>query len=82
MNKTTTIETMSLPVELVQNLKDIASNQNVDYQDLLIGYLEEGVNKNLHKVKWCDFVSHTKDLLKKHNVPPEAIDEIAAKFTY
>ncbi len=82
MSKEPIISTISFPVELMGDLKDIASHKNVDYQDLVISYLEEGVRQDLHKVKWCDFLSHTKELLKKHNVPPEAIDEIADKFTY
>ena len=82
MTKPTAIATISLPVELMGHLKDIAAHKNVDYQDLVIGYTEEGVRLELQKVKWCDFISHAKELLHKHNVPAEAIDEIVNKFTY
>ncbi len=82
MTELTTIATISLPIDLMGHVKDIASHKNIDYQDLLIGYIEEGVRQELHKVKWCDFITHAKESLQKHNVPPEAIDEIVNKFTY
>lgn len=82
MTETTTIITFDLPIELMKNLKDIAAHKKIDHQELVIGYLEEGVGRDLQKVKWCDFISHSKELMHKHNVPTEAIDEMINKFTY
>ena len=80
MGKETIIATINVPVELMKNLKDIAAHKNIDFHELAINYFEDGVSQDLEKVKWCNFISHAKELLAKYNAPPEAMDDLIDKF--
>ena len=82
MTEKTMIATFNLPVELMTHIKDIAAHRKISDQELVAAYLKECADRDLQKVKWCDFVSQTKDLLHQHKVPAEAIDEIIDKFSY
>jgi hypothetical protein len=80
MAKETIIATIDVPVELMNNLKDIAAYKNIDFQELAISYFEDGARQDLGKVRWCDFICHAKELLVKYNAPPEAMDDLVDKF--
>jgi predicted transcriptional regulator len=74
--------TIKLPVELSDKLQDIASVEGTDLQLLIKRYLEEGILQSMPEVKRKSFFGHIKEIMRKHNVPPEVIDEIEDKFTY
>jgi hypothetical protein len=81
MTGPTTIATFNLPNEMMKNLNDIAADKKIDLQELVINYLEEGMVQDLQKVKWCDFICHAKELMHKHDVPDDAIQEVIDKFS-
>lgn len=78
-----TIEiTVNLPMEVIDDLKSIARVNDIDFEKLVISYLEAGAKQDLPMVRRIDFFEHTKKILEKHNVPSEAVEEITDKFTY
>ena len=73
---------INLPVELADELNDVARVSGMTQEELITHYVSEGVSNAMPKVKRKLFFNHTKEILKKHNIPNDAIDEIVKKFTY
>jgi len=73
---------MKLPEELVEGLKDVVKATGMSQEELITHYVTEGVLSAMPKVKRKLFFNSTKEILKKHNIPDDAVDEIIEKFTY
>jgi len=74
--------TIQLPANMVDTLHEIVTENNVDLSALISGYVSNGIEHDLPEVHKKCFLKHIKEVLKKHNVPSEAIDEIGDKFSY
>ena len=73
---------MKLPDELMEGLKDVISATGMTQEELITFYVTEGISNAMPKVKRKLFFNRTKEVLSKHNVPADAVDEIIEKFTY
>ncbi|MDD5758696.1 MAG: hypothetical protein PHI06_06395 [Desulfobulbaceae bacterium] len=74
--------TIQLPAKLLDVLHDIVTEKGININTLISGYISNGVEHDLPVVHRKCFFNHVKEVLKKHNVPSEAITEIGEKFSY
>ena len=74
--------TIQLPADVVDKLHDIASVNDTDIQAIIGDYVNDGIHQSTPEVRKKCFFNHVKEVMKKHNVPQEAIEEIKDKFTY
>ncbi len=73
---------LKLPVQLADALKEVVVATGMSQEELITHYVIEGVAHAMPKVKRELFFSHTKEILKKHNVPADAVEEIVDKFVF
>ena len=73
---------IKLPAELMRGLDEVIETTGKTQEELITQYVAEGIAKATPKVRRQLFLKHTKDILKKHNVPDEVADEIDEKFSY
>ena len=81
-NDRTTAITMEIPVGLLEQLQEAAAVAKTDYQSLLLCYAKQGLIDSGAQLKRGQFVEHVKDVLKKHGVQTNVIEEIFSKFLY
>lgn len=80
-SKMTTL-TLSIPLELKENLQELAVMAKKDLEGLAVGYLEEGVYEAMPKLKKERYFRHLREVLKKHDVPTETLDTLEDNFVY
>ena len=69
--------TMRIPVDVLQDLKQVAPIKGMTgYQSLIKFYIGQELRKDLADIKRKDFTKRTKKVLKKYKVNPKAIEEI------
>jgi len=73
---------LKLPAELMEGLKDVVSATGMTQEELITLYVTEGISNAMPKVKRQLFFNRTKEILAKHNVPSNAVDEIVDKLTF
>jgi hypothetical protein len=73
---------LKLPAELMQGLNDVIAATGMTQEELITHYVSEGIANAMPKVKRQLFFKRTQEILSKHNVPSDAVDEIIDKFTY
>lgn len=74
--------TMEIPATLLDQLQEAATLAGTDYRDLLICYAREGLINSGAQLKRGQFVEHVRDVLEKHGVKTNAIEEIFKKILY
>lgn len=74
--------TVQLSAKMLAILHDTVAAKGVDLNTLIAGYISNGIEHDLPEVHRKCFFTHTREILKKHNVPTAAIDEIVDKFGY
>jgi hypothetical protein len=78
----TTTVTLEMPIELVENLKEAATLDGTDYQTIINCYVQQGLNNSMTEVKRLQFEKHAKEILEKHGVHSNAVDEILSKIEF
>ena len=74
--------TMEIPVNLLDQLQEAAALAGTDYRALLICYAREGLINSGAQLKRGLFVEHVRDVLEKHGVKTNAIEDIFKKILY
>ncbi len=73
---------ITLPTELVEGLNDVVKATGLSQEDLITRYVTEGISSAMPGVKRKLFFNCTKEILRKHNIPDDVVDEIVEKFNY
>lgn len=73
---------IKLPAELVEEMREVVRATGRSQEDLISQYVTEGISSAMPQVKRKLFFSHTKKILKKHNISDDVVDEIVDKFLY
>ena len=74
--------TVQIPVEVMDDLQEIATASKADIHDLIIDYVQEGIVQALPLVKRENFFSSVKGRLRRNNRPEDAIETFEEKFTF
>jgi len=74
--------TMEIPATLLGQLQEAAALAGTDYRALLVCYAREGLINSGAQLKRGQFVEHVRDVLEKHGVQTNAIEEIFKKILY
>ena len=72
----TSTVTLEMPVALLERVKKAAALEKTDYQTVSNCFVHQALGDSQAEVKRLKFEEHVKKTLKKHNVQPEALDEI------
>ena len=76
-DRPTTSITMRIPVDVLEDLRQVAPIKGMSgYQSLIKYYVGQGLRRDLADIKRKDFTERTKFVLQKYNVSPKAIEEI------
>lgn len=78
----TTTVSLEMPVELLEKVKKAAILEKTDYQAVINCLVHQALGDSHFEVKRLKFEEHVKKTLKKHNVHPEALDEIFNKLEF
>jgi hypothetical protein len=78
----TTTLTLEVPLRLMEQVKEVAALEGVEYQDVVRCFVQQGVINNSVEVKRKEFAEHAKEVLVSHGVSPKAIEQIFYKFLY
>jgi len=78
----TTTVTLEMPAELFENLKEVAIMDETDYQAIINCYVQQGLSNSMADVKRLQFEEHAKEILEKHGVHSNAVDEILGKIQF
>lgn len=81
-NDRTTAITVEIPADLLGQLREAAAVAETDYQSLLLCYARQGLINSGTQLKRGQFVEHVKEVLEKHGVQTNVIEEIFSKFLY
>jgi|GEM_PF-6151000 len=84
MDKDNRIEELaiSLPVEVLDSLNNIAQSTHTHVQELILSYINEGILRAQPKQKKRNFIKHSLEALAAHNAENIGRENIAEKFTY
>lgn len=74
--------TLEIPADLLDRLQEAAALAGADYRALLLCYAGEDLLNNGAQRKRGQFVEHVRDVLEKHGVQTNAIEEIFKKILY
>jgi hypothetical protein len=72
----TTTVSLEMPVKLLEKVKKAAILEKTDYQAVINCFVHQGLGDSQAEVKRLKFEKHLKNTLKKHDVHPDAFDEI------
>jgi hypothetical protein len=78
----TTTVTLEMPVLLVEKLKEAATLDGTDYQAIINCYVQQGLSNNMAEVKRLQFEEHAKEILEKHGVNSNVVDDILSKIQF
>jgi hypothetical protein len=81
-NDRATAVTVEIPDDLLGQLREAAAVAGTDYQSLLLCYARQGLINSGAQLKRGQFVEHVKEVLEKHGVQTNVIEEIFSKFLY
>ena len=81
-NDRATAITVTIPVDLLEQLRKAAALEGTDYQSLLICYARQGLIDSGAQLKRGQFVERAREVLEKHGVQTDVIEEIFSKFLY
>lgn len=73
---------IKLPAELAAEMEEVGKAAGKSREDLISQYVTEGISNAMPQVKRKLFFTHTKKILKKHNISDNVVDEIVDKFLY
>ncbi len=73
----TTMISMRMPIDVLEDLKDIARIKEMSgYQALIKFYVGKGLRKDLSELRREDAANKARGVLEKHNVDPKVIAEV------
>lgn len=78
----TTTVTLEMPIELFKKLKKAATLDGTDYQAIINCYVQQGLSNSMAEVRRLQFEEHAKEILEKHGVHSNAVDEILSKIEF
>ncbi|MEW6594056.1 MAG: hypothetical protein AB1413_04205 [Thermodesulfobacteriota bacterium] len=78
----TTPVTLEMPVGLLRQLEEAAAVEGGDYREVLLCYARQGLAGSSAKLKREQFVEHAREVLQRHGVQTNVLDEIFSKFLY
>lgn len=81
-NDRATAITVTIPVDLLEQLRKAAALEGTDQQSLLICYARQGLIDSGAQLKRGQFVERAREVLEKHGVQTDVIEEIFSKFLY
>lgn len=74
--------TLTLPESLRDILEQAAAMEGTGLQEIIIRYLEQGVDQVMPKLKREKYFSHLREVMTEHNVPAETIKTLEDNFEY
>ncbi len=74
--------TLEMPVELFEKVKKAAALEKTDSQALINCLVYQALADSQAEVRRLQFEEHVKKILKKHDVHPNALDEIFNKLEF
>jgi hypothetical protein len=77
-----TTVTLEMPVGLRKQLEEAAAVEGSDYREVLLCYARQGLAGSSAKLKREQFVEHAREVLTRHGVQTNVLDEIFSKFLY
>ena len=78
----TTTVTLEMPVEFLEDVKEMAALEKVEYQAIITYFVHQGLIDSKAEVKRLQFAENAKKILEKHGTHPNVIDEISNMFLY
>lgn len=81
-NDRATAITVTIPVDLLEQLRKAAALEGTDYQSLLICYARQGLIDSGAQLKRGQFVERAREILEKHGVQADVIEKVFSKFLY
>lgn len=57
---------LRIPLDTLEQLKDVAASKDLGYQSLLKLYIGEGLRKDLATMKTHNVINETENLLRRH----------------
>lgn len=67
---------LTLPEKIVEDLKRIASFNDMELEKLVFSYITDGLAADARIAKRVEFTDKTNDVLSRYNVPPKSVEEI------
>lgn len=71
---------LKMPLELYEDLKFVSNFCGRDQEYLVNCYIANGLTRIMSKIKMEKFLTHAKELLTRHEVPEEVVEQIVEKF--
>ena len=81
-DKQTTTISLEMPAELVEHVKELATLEKVEYQEIINYFVHQGLIDNRAEFKRLQFAENAKTILEKHGTHQNVIDEISNMFLY
>lgn len=81
-NQPTTTITLKMPVGLFEQVKGTAVLEECDPSAIINCFVMEGLTSSRAAIKRMQFAEHAKEVLEKHGVHQQAIDEIYRKLLF
>ena len=78
----TTTVTLEMPVELFEHVKEAADMEGTEYPTIITCYIQQGLMNSKAEVKRLQFAEHAKEVMEKHRINANVIDEIFSRFLY
>lgn len=78
----TTAVFLEMPTEFLEDVKEMAALEEVEYQNIINYYIQQGLMNSKAERKRLQFAEKAKQILEKHNVHENVIDEISNMFLY
>lgn len=67
---------LTLPEEIVEDLKRIATFNDMEMEKLVYSYIVDGIAADARIARRMEFTDKTNEVLKKFNVPPKSVEDI------
>lgn len=74
--------TLTLPGEIVGDLKKIALFNDTGFEDLVCSYIIDGIAGDSRAVNRMRFADKANKVLSKNNVPPKTVEDIFNNLVY
>ena len=71
---------LRIPVDTLEQLREVAESKDLGYQSLLKLYIGEGLRKDLSAMKTHSLMNETENLLRKHLSNDRKLNTILSKL--
>ena len=74
--------TLTLPIEIVEDLNNIASFNDTNLEDLIYAYIVDGIASDSRAAKRMKFTNKANEALGKNNILPKTVEDIFNGLVY